>query len=141
MRNLFAVLLLTLIISSCGNKEPFDAETERLNLIDARENTMPIITEMLDARREVLTKVGNFNTLDDDSKEIITEMGQEMNEANNALVQWMSDFNRNIAKYMDMENGAPEQQEWMESKMDELEDIVDDIKDATRNAQKIIKKF
>lgn len=141
MRNLFAVLLLTLVISSCGNKEPFDAETERLNLIDARENTMPIITEMLDARREVLTKVGNFNTLDDDSKEIITEMGQEMNEANNALVQWVSDFNRNIAKYMDMENGAPEQQEWMEDKMDELEDIVDNIKDATKNAQKISKKF
>lgn len=141
MRNLFAVLLLTLIISSCGNKEPFDAETERLNLIDARDNTMPIITEMLDTRREVMTKVGNFNSLNETDQKVIAEMGKEMNEVNTALMQWSSDFNNNIAKYMDMENGAPEQQEWMESKMDELEDIVDDIKDATKNAQKLYKKF
>ena len=141
MKRLFPALLLLLILASCGEKEPFDEETKRLDLIDARDNTMPIITEMLNVRRDILMKVGNFNALDEDDQEVIKELGDEMNEANTALMQWISDFNKNIAKYMDMENGAPEQKKWMEEKEESLEDIVENIQDVIKDGQKIAKKF
>lgn len=141
MKRLFLLLTLSAVITACGDKEPFDEETSRLNLIDARDNTMPIITEMLDVRRDILMRVGNFNALNEDDKETITELGEEMNQANTALMQWISDFNRNIEKYMDMENGAPEQKKWMKEKEESLEDIVDEIQDVIKDGQKIAKKF
>ena len=141
MKKLFFLIILSLAIASCEDKKPFDAEQERLNLIDARENTMPIISEMHDIRREIVTKIGNVNALDEKSQAIIKELGDEMNTANAALMNWINDFNRNIDKYMSMENGAPEQKKWMEEMKDSLEDVVEDIEDATEHAKKVSQKF
>ena len=141
MKKLLLLILLSIAITACEEKKPFDAEQARLNLIDARENTMPIITEMLDTRREILTKVGNVNALSEKNQEIIKELGDEMNAANVALMTWINDFNRDIDKYMGMENGAPEQKKWMEDMMDRLEDAVEDIEDATEHAKKVSQKF
>ena len=141
MKKLLLLILLSIAITACEEKKPFDAEQARLNLIDARENTMPIITEMLDTRREILTKVGNVNALSEKNQEIIKELGDEMNAANVALMTWINDFNRDIDKYMGMENGAPEQKKWMEDMMDRLEDAVEGIEDATEHAKKVSSKF
>ena len=141
MKILFAILIISFLTISCGNNEPFDADTERLKLIDKRDNNMDLVNEMLDLRRRVVTKAGNFNALSESDREMINELAKEMTEANTAMVQWINNFNRNIDKYMDMENGAPEQKEWMGKMDDELEDAIEGIEDVIENGRKTLSKL
>ena len=125
------LFLMLLVVFACDSTDSF--EEKKAEVFEIHDEVMPKMGELMSLKKKVLDKVNESENPDE-----LRDLALKLDQAQEGMMVWMRQWSANAAPHENGETTEEERMDFLNSEMEKVKKVREDINGSIAEAKKVV---